>query len=115
MGAMGLGTVLILIAGFFSIYSVVQLPITALSAPLTSSSMVYFAGGKTPVGCFCATNRTVLTSAQLGQDKYLEQAFFAAEDRHFLTEGGISLTGTARALYVDLPGRRHQARATIPQ
>jgi membrane peptidoglycan carboxypeptidase len=115
MGAMALGTVLILIAGFFYVYSVVQLPIKALSAPLTSSSMVYFAGGKTPVGCFCAPARTPLTSAQLGQDKYLEQAFFAAEDRHFLTEGGISLTGTARALYVDLTGSGYQGGSTITE
>ena len=115
MGAMALGTVLILIAGFFYVYSVVQLPIKALSAPLTSSSMVYFAGGKTQVGCFCSNNRTVLTPAQLSQNKYLEQAFFAAEDRHFLTEGGISLTGTARALLVDLTGNGYQGGSTITE
>jgi membrane peptidoglycan carboxypeptidase len=115
MGAMALGTVLILIAGFFYVYSVVQLPIKALSTPLSSSSAVYFANGKTEVGSFSATNRTVLTPAQLAQNKYLEQAFFAAEDRHFLTEGGISLTGTARALFVDLTGSGHQGGSTITE
>jgi membrane peptidoglycan carboxypeptidase len=115
MGAMALGTVLILIAGFFYVYSVVQLPIKALSAPLSSSSAVYFANGKTEVGSFSAVNRTVLTPAQLAQNKYLEQAFFAAEDRHFLTEGGISLTGTARALFVDLTGSGHQGGSTITE
>jgi membrane peptidoglycan carboxypeptidase len=115
MGAMALGTVLILIAGFFYVYSVVQLPMEALSKGLNSSTAVYFAGGKTEVGSFSATNRTVLTTAQLSQGKYLEQAFFAAEDRHFLTEGGISLTGTARALWVDLTGRGYQGGSTITE
>lgn len=114
-GGLALGTVLILIAGFFYVYSAVQLPIKQLSAPLIQSSIVYFADGKTEVGCFCSKNRTVLTSAQLGQDKYLEQAFFAAEDRHYLTEGGISLTGTARALFVDLTGSGYQGGSTITE
>ena len=104
-----------LIAGFFYVYSSVTLPIKQLSVPLTQSSVVYFADGKTAVGCFCTKNRTVLTSAQLAQDKYLEQAFFAAEDRHFLTEGGISITGTARALMVDLTGSGYQGGSTITE
>jgi membrane peptidoglycan carboxypeptidase len=115
MGAMALGTVLILIAGFFYIYSTVQLPIKQLSAPLNQSSAVYFSDGKTEVGCFCSTNRTVLSATELGQGKYLEQAFFAAEDRHFLTEGGISITGTARALLVDLTGSGYQGASTITE
>ena len=78
---------------------------------------MYFADGKTEVGCFCSGNgnRTVLTSAQLGENKYLEQAFFAAEDRHFLTEGGISMTGTARAIMVDLTGSGYQGGSTITE
>ena len=78
-------------------------------------SAVYSANGKTEIGCFCTTNRTVLTSEQLHRDPYLEQAFFAAEDRHFLTEGGISLTGTARALFVDLTGSGRQGGSTITE
>jgi membrane peptidoglycan carboxypeptidase len=115
MGAMALGTVLILIAGFFYIYSSVQLPIKRLSAPLNQSSKVYYNDGKTEVGCFCSTNRTVLSSTELSSSKYLEQAFFAAEDRHFLTEGGISITGTARALMVDLTGSGYQGASTITE
>ncbi len=51
MSCMALGTVLILIAGFFYIYSTVQLPIGKLSAPLNQSSKVFFSDGKTEVGC----------------------------------------------------------------
>jgi len=112
---LALGLVLILIAGFFYVYSTVQLPIKQLSAPLTQSSIVYYSDGKTAVGCFCTKNRSVLTSTQLAEGKYLEQAFFAAEDRHFLTEGGISLTGTARAIMVDLTGSGYQGGSTITE
>ncbi len=114
-GCMALGTVLIMIAGFFYVYNTVQLPLAALSRPFVQSTIVYFSDGKTEVGCVCTTNRTVLSAAKLGQDKYLEQAFFAAEDRHFLTEGGISLTGTARALLVDLTGSGYQGGSTITE
>ncbi len=115
MSCMALASVLILIAGFFYIYSTVQLPIKQLSVPLNQSSKVYFSDGKTEVGCFCSTNRTVLSATQLAASKYLEQAFFAAEDRHFLTEGGISITGTARALFVDLTGSGYQGASTITE
>jgi membrane peptidoglycan carboxypeptidase len=115
VGAMALSLVLVLIAAFFYVYSSVKLPIAALSAPLEQSSQVYFSDGKTPVGCFCSINRRNLTSVQLGKDPYLEQAFFAAEDRHFLTEGGISITGTLRALLVDLTGNGYQGGSTITE
>ncbi len=116
-GGMALGLVLVLVAGFLVIYSSINVPIQALSQPLPQSSVVYFSNGRTPIGCFCSqnSNRTVLTSAQLARNKYLEAAFFAAEDRHFLTEGGISLTGTARALLVDLTGSGYQGGSTITE
>ncbi|MHB1876201.1 MAG: transglycosylase domain-containing protein [Streptosporangiaceae bacterium] len=116
-GGMALGLVLVLVAGFLVIYSSVSVPIQALSKPLPQSSVVYFSNGRTPIGCFCSqnSNRAVLTSAQLSRNKYLEAAFFAAEDRHFLTEGGISLTGTARALLVDLTGSGYQGGSTITE
>ena len=115
VSAMALFTVLVLVAAFFYVYSSVQLPIKALSAPLVQSSQVYFSDGKTPVGCFCSTNRSVLSPSKLGQNPYLEQAFFAAEDRHFLTEGGISITGTLRAVLVDLSGSGYQGGSTITE
>ena len=72
---------------------------------------VYFGDGRTQIGTFGQINRTVLTSFP----PLLEQAFFAAEDRNFQTEGGISLTGTARALYVDLTGGSVQGGSTITE
>ncbi len=115
VGGIAAGMALILIAGFFYLYSTIQVPLQTLSQPLIQSSEVYFAGGKVPVGCFCSQDRTVLSPAQLARDKYLEPAFFAAEDRRFLTEGGISITGTARALLVDLSGSGEQGGSTITE
>jgi len=115
IGCVALGMVLVMIAGFFYIYNRVQLPLDALSRSFVQSTQIYFADGKTLVGTFGSTNRTVLSSKELSRDPYLEQAFFAAEDRHFLTEGGISLTGTARALFVDLTGSGRQGGSTITE
>ena len=106
---------LVLIAGFFALYETVQVPISALSSPLQQSSVVYFADGRTAVGSFSSVNRTVLTPAQLAQNPFLENAFFAAEDRNFMHEGGISITGTARALFVDLTGSGYQGGSTITE
>jgi membrane peptidoglycan carboxypeptidase len=115
IGCIALAMVLVVIAGFFYVYNRVQLPLTALSQPFVQSTQIYFSDGKTLVGTFGNTNRTVLSSHELGRDPYLEQAFFAAEDRHYLTEGGISLTGTARALLVDLFGSGTQGGSTITE
>jgi len=115
IGCIALFMVLVVIAGFFYIYNRVQLPLDALSKSFVQSTQIYFSDGKTLVGTFGNTNRTVLSSQELGKDPFLEQAFFAAEDRHFLTEGGISLTGTARALLVDLFGHGQQGGSTITE
>src|SRR5262249_26914320 len=85
IGCIALAMVLVVIAGFFYVYNRVQLPLQALSQPFVQSTQICFSDGKTLVGTFGNTNRTVLSSQELGRDPYLEQAFFAAEDRHYLT------------------------------
>jgi membrane peptidoglycan carboxypeptidase len=114
LGAVAAGMVLVLIAGFFYLYSSVPLPLAQLETPPIQSSMVYFSNGK-PIGCFCVQYRQALTESQLAQDPALEEAFLAAEDRNFWHEGGISVTGTARALLVDLSGGGSQGGSTITE
>ena len=114
-GGTAVGLVLIMVAGFLVLYNTVQVPINVLNAPLQQSSVVYFANGRTPVGCFCSVDRSVVTASQISKSKYLAPAFFAAEDRHFMTEGGISITGTMRALLVDLSGSGYQGASTITE
>ena len=105
MGGTAALVVLALVASFFVVLGSTRVPIKALSQPLTQSSLVYFAGpnGKA-VGCFCTADRTVLQQSQIMKSKYLVAAVLAAEDRSFFTEGGISVTGIARAAKADLSG-----------
>jgi membrane peptidoglycan carboxypeptidase len=93
----------IVIAGVAYAYERTPVPTDASATALQQSSVVYFSNGKTVVGTFDAgTNRQLLTSAQISPR--LKEAVIAAEDRHFYTEGGISLTGIARAAYEDAFG-----------
>ena len=91
------------VIGLVILYQKTQIPDAISETALQQSSVVYFSNGKTQVGTFnSGTNRLLLTSAQIPQ--VLKQAVIAAEDRHFYTEGGISISGIARAAYDDLFG-----------
>jgi membrane peptidoglycan carboxypeptidase len=114
VGAMALGTVLILIAAFFYLYSKTQIPPSVLTGTLDQSSQVYFSNGK-EVGCFCAVNRTNLTTKQVKESKFLVDAVTAAEDRNFFHEGGVSITGLLRAAKNDLSGGSLQGGSTITE
>jgi len=110
-GAMAAALVLVLAGGFVVIYNHYQVPLAGIASAQQQSSVVYFSDGHSMVGTFGQVNRTVLTKFP----PLLEEAFFAAEDRNFRHEGGISLTGTARALFVDLTGGNLQGGSTITE
>jgi len=110
-GAMAAVLAMALVLGFVVIYNHYKVPLAGIASAQQQSSVVYFSDGHTQVGTFGQVNRTVLTSFPT----LLKEAFFAAEDRNFLHEGGISLTGTARALYVDLTGGSRQGGSTITE
>ncbi len=81
------------------------------------SSTVYFANGK-QLGTFddsvngIEIDRELLTTAQI--PAVMTQAMTAAEDRHFYTEGGVSVTGLARAAIEDVFGNGNlQGGSTI--
>jgi membrane peptidoglycan carboxypeptidase len=91
------------VIGGVLLYQQTQIPNAISETALQQSSIVYFSNGKTQVGTFdSGTNRQLLTSAQIPQ--VLKQAVIAAEDRHFYAEGGISISGIARAAYDDVFG-----------
>jgi membrane peptidoglycan carboxypeptidase len=105
---------LVLVAAFFVMLQNTVVPIAQLSAPIQQSSLVYFSNGKV-VGCFCSVDSHALSESQVKQSKLLVAAVLAAEDRHFFTEGGVSITGILRAAKEDLFGNSYQGASTITE
>jgi membrane peptidoglycan carboxypeptidase len=104
---------LALLGLFAMAYFSVQIPTAELQSALQQSSKVYFAGGKVQVGSFGSVNRQIVQSRQISAS--MKNATIAAEDRNFYSEGGISLTGTLRAVYADVTGGQFQGGSTITQ
>ena len=95
---------LLIVAAVVYLYSNTQIPTDVSFAAVQQSSTVYYSNGKTQVGTFAANgiDRQMLTSSQI--PAVMKNAMIAAEDRHFYTEGGISISGIVRSAYEDLKG-----------
>ncbi len=95
---------LLIVAAVVYLYAKTQIPTEVSEAALQQSSTVYFSNGKTEVGTFTADgiDRQMLSSSQIPD--VMKNAIIAAEDRHFYTEGGISISGIVRSAYEDLKG-----------
>jgi membrane peptidoglycan carboxypeptidase len=95
---------LMVVAAVLYLYSKTQIPTDVSFAAVQQASTVYFSNGKTEVGTFTADgiDRQMLASSQI--PAVMDNAIIAAEDRHFYSEGGISLTGILRSAYEDLKG-----------
>ena len=98
------GITLLLVAAVVYEYEKTPVPTEVSEAALQQSSTVYFSNGKTEVGTFTADgiDRQMLASNQI--PAVMKNAIVAAEDRHFYTEGGISITGILRSAYEDIKG-----------
>jgi membrane peptidoglycan carboxypeptidase len=96
-------------------YESTQIPTAETALLKGQSSVVYFSNGKV-LGTFTdgGFRHQILQSGQI--PSVMDQAMVAAEDRHFYTEGGISLTGTIRAALHDLSGNGNlQGASTITE
>ncbi|HEY2313860.1 MAG TPA: transglycosylase domain-containing protein, partial [Streptosporangiaceae bacterium] len=96
--------VLLGIVGIAVGYSMTPIPTDVSQSAQWQSSSVYFKDGHL-LGTFTNSqdiNRQLLTWAQIPQN--VDNAIIAAEDRNFFNEGGISVTGIARAAYNNLFG-----------
>jgi membrane peptidoglycan carboxypeptidase len=95
---------LLIVAAVVYLYGKTQIPTDVSFAAVQQSSTVYYSNGKTEVGTFTADgiDRQMLTSSQI--PAVMKNAMIAAEDRHFYTEGGISISGIVRSAYEDLKG-----------
>jgi membrane peptidoglycan carboxypeptidase len=88
---------------FFLLYEMTPIPTAKELTANWQSSTVYLANGH-QMGIFDGggIDRVLLSSGQI--PPVMTHAMTAAEDRHFYTEGGVSLTGLLRAAYEDLRG-----------
>jgi membrane peptidoglycan carboxypeptidase len=88
---------------FFLLYEMTPVPTAKELTANWQSSTVYLANGH-QMGLFDGggVDRILLNSQQI--PRQMTQAMVAAEDRHFYTEGGVSLTGLLRAAYEDIRG-----------
>jgi membrane peptidoglycan carboxypeptidase len=98
--------VLVILAGIgvmVILYEKTPIPNEAQLTANSQSSVVYFANGK-QMGTFDSggVDRQLLTSTQI--PTVMTEAMTAAEDRHFYTEGGVSVTGLARSVVEDVFG-----------
>jgi membrane peptidoglycan carboxypeptidase len=95
-------------------YEKTPVPTEAMAATSYVQSVVYSSDG-TLIGRFGTTNRQMLTYNQIPQG--IINAVLAAEDRQFLTEGGISPASIMRAAYEDITGHDGslQGGSTITQ
>ena len=107
----GLGTFAV-VATFVVLYAVIDVP-KPNDAALAQSTILYYSDGKSELGRFGEANRTIVPFDQIPQT--LRYAVMAAEDRKFYDEGGISVTGIARAAWNDLAGGSLQGGSTITQ
>ena len=105
------------IAGFFILYEMTPIPTASEQTANWQSSTVYLANGK-QMGTYdtsvngVSIDRLLLTPVQI--PSLMTHAMTAAEDRHFYTEGGVSITGLMRAAYEDVRGNGNlQGGSTI--
>ncbi len=102
--AAGCLLLILLVAGaFLYAYESITMPTDVAAAALSQPSTVYYSNGK-PMASFSGNgvSHVILQPSQI--PKVMDEAITAAEDRSFYTEGGISITGLARAVYEDLKG-----------
>jgi membrane peptidoglycan carboxypeptidase len=101
------GLILLGVLGMFILYEETNVPTAADQGATWQSSSVYFSNGKQLMGNMdplvgTTVDRTVLQAGQI--PPIMDDAMMAAEDRNFMHEGGISITGLVRSAYEDIFG-----------
>jgi membrane peptidoglycan carboxypeptidase len=107
------------LAGFFLLlglvafeYETVQIP-NAHDLALAQQTSYTYDDGSTQFATDGATDRTVVDISQI--PAAVQNAVVSQEDKTFWTNPGVSYSGTARALLVDLMGGSTQGGSTITQ
>jgi membrane peptidoglycan carboxypeptidase len=100
-GACGI-VILCLFGAYEYLYNTTSIP-AALTSETQQNDIVYYSNGSAEIGTIGTVNRQDLTLNQI--PKTLQNAYIAAEDKNFWTEGGISPTGILRSAFYDVFSR----------
>ena len=92
---------LVIFSGYEYVYNTTTIP-AALASETAQNSIVYYSDGTTAIGTIGTTNRQDMPLSQIPEN--LQNAYLAAEDKSFWTEGGVSYTGILRATLHNLTG-----------
>jgi membrane peptidoglycan carboxypeptidase len=106
LAAFGLCMLLFTIA-----YLLTPIP-SAKSASIASGSVFYYSDGRTPIARQ-GPNRTIVDLDRV--PKPVREAVLAAENRSFYRDPGVSVQGTARAMWSTVSGGQVQGGSTITQ
>jgi membrane peptidoglycan carboxypeptidase len=107
-----LGLVGCAVAGFAIAYATTPIPSSAQADAMAKGSTFYYSDGKTPFYQEGRDRRPVKLE-QVPQSVRL--AVIAAENRSFYADPGVSISGTARALWSTVSGAQVQGGSTITQ
>jgi membrane peptidoglycan carboxypeptidase len=111
--SIGIFSTLFLIFAGFLIYLYTSTPIPELNRYAgTEATIVLFSDG-TEMGRFANENRIEIPLSQV--PTFLQDAVFAAEDEHFMTQPAFSFPAIVRAFWNNLQGNDLQGGSTITQ
>ncbi|WP_239161796.1 transglycosylase domain-containing protein [Acrocarpospora phusangensis] len=104
------------VAGLVGLFGVVwamtPIPDTTQALATAQGSMIYYRDGKTVLATQGVNRKNVPLSAVPAA---VRNAVIAAENRTFYQDTGVSLTGTARAMWSTVTGQQIQGGSTITQ
>nr|WP_062338946.1 transglycosylase domain-containing protein [Herbidospora sakaeratensis] len=100
------------IGAFAVIWVLTPIPDTTQELATAQGSVIYYRDGKTVLANRGVDRKNVPLSAV---PKAVREAVIAAENRTFYQDQGVSLSGTARAMWSTLTGNQIQGGSTITQ
>jgi membrane peptidoglycan carboxypeptidase len=107
-----LGLIGFAVLGFAIAYQMTPVPSSAQADAMAKGSTFYFSDGKTPFYTEGRDRRPVSLD-EIPQS--VRMAVIAAENRSFYADPGVSVSGTARALWSTVSGAQVQGGSTITQ
>ncbi|WP_406674102.1 transglycosylase domain-containing protein [Nonomuraea sp. N2-4H] len=107
------GAAILVLAGLFAVaWALTPIPDETQKQATAQGSVIYYRDGKTVLARQGVDRRRVDLSQV---PKHVREAVIAAENRSFYEDAGVSIKGTARAVWSTITGRQLQGGSTITQ